>query len=171
MISILAIFGAVMTIWLVFAAVCRFVGRLRFERELRKRKRVSRQELEAYRRKRMEIYRKMGVIRGPVIFLACLLFLPGCAHFASRTYEEGVDSAGKPVNRTTHMYVTTFFDSNTTLAKARNSPTITSSNQWAAGTMVGGLNQESSGTNTVALFQALSQIFGQLAASAAKSGL
>lgn len=100
-----------------------------------------------------------------------LVATSGCAHFASRTYEEGVDAAGKPVNRTTHMYITTFFDSNTALAKARNSPVMTSSNQWAAGTSIGGLNQEASGTNTVAMLQALSQILGQVAAAAAKGAV
>lgn len=85
--------------------------------------------------------------------LTLLVVLTGCAHFASRTYEETTDPTGHPVYRTTHMYVTAFFDSGNTFAGAANSPASTQTNQWSAGTRLKGFQQEASGTNVVDLLQ------------------
>lgn len=86
------------------------------------------------------------------ILLLSLLCTTGCAHFASRTLEETPTLVGTNVvivSKTSHMYVTTFFDAKSSLTKAANSPSITSTNQYSAGTRLGGLNQESSGSNAV----------------------
>lgn len=99
--------------------------------------------------------------------LAALLLTPGCAYFCSNTCQHAIDANGKPLVTYTHMRVGTMFDANSSLAKARNSPSITLTNDHSAGTMIGGLNQDSTATNAVAMLQALSQILGQIAAGAA----
>lgn len=102
---------------------------------------------------------------------ALLALQPGCAYFCSNTCQHSLDANGKPVCTYTHMRVGTFFDAQSSLAKARNSPAVTPTNSWSAGTVIGGLNQDSNSTNTVALLQALSQILGQIAAGAASGAL
>lgn len=49
------------------------------------------------------------------------------------------------------MTVTTFFDSTSALTKFQNRASLTQSNEWAAGTSVGSLNQTATSTNLDAL--------------------
>jgi len=72
-----------------------------------------------------------------------LLALTGCAFLQSSTTS--------PDGSKTRVGCLTFFDSQSALAKFRNASTTTSNGQWSAGTTIGSLNQESSGTNVVAL--------------------
>jgi hypothetical protein len=99
--------------------------------------------------------------------LLLLALTPGCAYLCSNTCEHALDANGKPVVRETHARIYTLFDANSTLAKMKNSPTVTASNQWSAGTYIGGLNESSSSTNLVAALQVMSQILGSLAQGAA----
>lgn len=77
-----------------------------------------------------------------LLILIASLSLTGCAHLASRTSKTTIDANGKPELTTTHINITTFFDSKSEVAKVR-----TSVADKTSGTSIGSLNQEASGTN------------------------
>jgi hypothetical protein len=81
--------------------------------------------------------------------LLLALLVSGCAHLTSTT--ESTDGSRTSVS------CFTFFDSQSALAKFRNASSNTSSNQWSAGTSIGGLNQESSSTNLVNIIGAVAE--------------
>ncbi len=67
--------------------------------------------------------------------------LGGCARLHSTTWDA---STGQ---RTSYATVTTFFDSTSALTKFQNRASLTQSNEWAAGTSIGQLNQTATSTN------------------------
>ncbi len=80
------------------------------------------------------------------LFLIVLcLPLASCARLHSTTWDA---STGE---RTSYVTVTTFFDSTSALTKFQNRASLTQSNEWAAGTSVGSLNQTATSTNLDAL--------------------
>lgn len=72
---------------------------------------------------------------------ACTALLCGCARLHSTTWDA---TTGK---RTSYVTVTTFYDSQSALTKFQNRASLTQSNEWAAGTSVGSLNQSATSTN------------------------
>lgn len=91
----------------------------------------------------------------------CLLLLPlcSCAYLTSTTvtYDPGTGDA----TERTRVRVYTFFDSKSQLTKFRNTTgqTGNGSNIWSypSGTSIGALNEESSGSNVVAIAGAVVQ--------------
>jgi len=84
-----------------------------------------------------------------ILLLAVLFCLAGCARFSS-TITETTD-AGGVTTRITVVKATTFWDSGSELTKLSSGQTDKSQK-----VSIGGLNQESSGTNAVVLIQVLS---------------
>lgn len=82
-----------------------------------------------------------------MIAVACC----GCAYLSSTTYDA---TTGQ---RTTKVRSFEFFDANAQLTKFHNRSELTRSNEWAPGTTIGTLNQESSGTNTVDLVRGIAE--------------
>lgn len=80
-----------------------------------------------------------------------LALLSGCAWVRSTTYDA---TSGKA---TSTVRVLTFLDSHTELAKLSNRAAPSGSNQWPAGTVIGGLDQSSSSTNLNNIFEAVAR--------------
>ncbi len=76
-----------------------------------------------------------------------LLAACGCARLHSVTQDD------KGVK--TEVWVTTFWDGNSALTKFANRGQTTSSNEWAAGTTIGGINQSTTSTNVNALIEGI----------------
>ncbi len=91
-----------------------------------------------------------------LIYTLSLIPLIGCARLHSTTWDT---TSGK---RTTYVTVTTFFDSTSALAKFQNRGSTTQSNEWAAGTSVGTLNQSATSTN-------LNELIGTVVSAAVKA--
>ncbi len=79
-----------------------------------------------------------------------------CARLHSTTWDASTGA------RTSYVTVTTFFDANSNLTKFQNRATLTESNQWAAGTSVGSLNQTATSTN-------LNELIGTVVSAAVKA--
>lgn len=88
-----------------------------------------------------------------LIPFAAVPLLCGCAHFSSTVTESGTNG----VRKVTTVHATTFFDSKSELAKVSSGQTDKS--QRVA---IGSLNQEASGTNAVAILNALAGVVGAL---------
>jgi hypothetical protein len=86
-----------------------------------------------------------------------LLLIPlcGCAYLSSKT-QSTRDTNGFEIV-TTRVRSYTLFDGEAQLAKFANRGTMTQSNQWAAGTTIGAMNQSSSSTNINELIGAVVQ--------------
>lgn len=88
-----------------------------------------------------------------LITLVVCALLCGCSHFSSTVTEMGTNG----VKKVTTVHATTFFDSKSELAKVSSGQTDKS--QRVA---IGALNQEASGTNAVAVLNALAGVVGAL---------
>jgi hypothetical protein len=97
--------------------------------------------------------------------VALLLMLDGCAELTSTTTELRNAGATNEVKVTTRVHVSTLFDSQSQLTKFENRGSVTQSNQWASGTRMGQLTQESATTTN---FNALVGEIVGAAVSAAK---
>ena len=86
--------------------------------------------------------------------LACTL-LCGCAYLTSKTVEKPSTYGG--VTKETRVRVYTLFDSQSALAKFRNTTGITGTNGWTypSGTTIGTLDQSSSSTNLNVLIESV----------------
>jgi hypothetical protein len=84
-----------------------------------------------------------------------LVLLTGCARLHSTTWDPNTGE------RTSYVTCTTFFDGQSGLTKFQNRATTTHSNEWAAGTTIGNLNQQASSTN-------LNELIGVIVQSAVK---
>jgi hypothetical protein len=78
-----------------------------------------------------------------------MLILCGCASVRSTTKQATAKDGTVTVTTSVRAY--TLFDSQSQLTKFANRGTMTQSNQWAPGTTIGQLNQESSSTNLNAI--------------------
>lgn len=102
----------------------------------------------------------------PTLLISCLatLFLiTGCAFVSSHTVTPVVTFQGTNVIvkcQTTDARAWTFFDATSQLTRFHNSATVSTygTNQYGPGTYVAGVNENSSSSNLVLLFQAAAQI-------------
>lgn len=78
-----------------------------------------------------------------------LLLCVGCAYVSSQTE----DASGIK----THVRAFTVLDSQSQLTKFANRGTLTQSNQWAPGTTIGSLNQDSNSSNLVNIISAVAE--------------
>lgn len=83
------------------------------------------------------------------IILCLLLISGGCAHFDSEQTETRTEGTNTVILRS-HQRITTFFDSKTSIAKMRVSRT-----EKTTGLTLGGLDQESSGSNIVGIAESI----------------
>jgi len=130
--------------------------------------RIQRKDAKTQRRKRGINF---GIFYAPLrlcafaLISAALFLSPGCARFSTRQSDTSYEN-GQPVRTiTTRATSTTFFDSQSALAKFKAIQTDKS--QSAS---VGSLNQEASGTNAALLVESVTKgaIEGALRAIAPK---
>jgi hypothetical protein len=88
-----------------------------------------------------------------LLFSATLLAFAGCARFTTTQTDERINAkTGEKTTITTRASSSTFFDSKSSLAKWK-----ATQSEKSQGAEVGGLQQESSATNVVSLFEAIAR--------------
>ena len=96
----------------------------------------------------------IGHLMKPSLFLSCLVVVSTSCSFLHSETKRTVDARGM-ITETTSARAFTFFDANASLTKFRNQSSSSSTNQWAAGTYISGLNESSSTTNLTSIISAV----------------